>query len=307
MKPLFPPIAFLSLAILPSATAAHGPSLDNTHLWAAWNLDFSLSLPLAFTLLIFLRGWRKRSRVGKPFSLRQGAAFLLGILCFFIALQSPIEPLANHFLFIHQLEHLLLRIFGPLLIILAMPLAVLIQGLPRAIRHHILAPLVRSRLMQTLYGFFSHPLTASILFLATLIIWQIPPLHDLAVLDPLLHDLMHISMIVSGFFFWWLIADPRKTARLSLGMRLIALWVVTVPNTLLGAWITLSKFPLYHVYDVLQGRWNIDRLLDQQLGGLLIWGPGAMMGVIGTAVIFLLWIRSEQRPPHPGKANVAAT
>jgi cytochrome c oxidase assembly factor CtaG len=38
------------------------------------------------------------------------------------------------------------------------------------------------------------------------------------------------------------------------------------------------------------GRWGIDRLLDQQLGGIVMWND-AMMGVIGMAVVFLLWIR----------------
>ncbi len=294
MKASLPPVAWLSLFFIPITAYPHGFQLEKDAPWSAWNLTFSIGLPLAFTLLTYLRGWQKRARQGKAVSRGQAITFILGILCFFIALQSPIEPLSDHFLFIHQIEHLLLRVFGPLLTILAMPLAPLIQGLPTPLRRHVLTPLVRSRTMQILYGFLSHPLIAPILFLTTLIIWQMPQIHDRAVQDPLLHDLMHISMIVSGFFFWWLIADPRKTARLSLGIRLIALWVVTVPNTLLGAWITLSKFPLYSVYDVLQGHWDIDRLLDQQLGGLLIWGPGAMMGVIGSAVIFLLWIRNDE-------------
>ncbi len=299
--------AFASLALLPAPSIAHGLLPDDTSPWMAWNLTLSITLPLAFIVLVYLRGWWKRSRRGKPASPGQALAFFLGMVCFHIALQSPIEPLSNHFLFIHQVEHLLLRVLGPLLTILAMPLAALIQGLPRSIRHHVLVPVVRNRVIQTLYGFFSHPLVAPLLFLATLIFWQVPSIHDLAVQDRLLHELMHLSMIVSGFFFWWLIADPRKTARLPLGIRLIALWVVTVPNTLLGAWITLAKSPLYNVYDVLQGRWDVDRLFDQQLGGLLIWGPGAMMGVIGTAVILFLWIRSDQTSSHPGKVNTAVT
>ncbi len=300
-------LAFPLLALLPVSVLAHGLSLDDDQLWSAWNLTFPVTLSLLFTLLVYLRGCRKRARQGKPIPLIQSIAFTLGTLCFFTALQSPIEALSDHFLFIHQIEHLLLRIFGPLLTILAMPLAPLIQGLPGLIRHRLLAPLIRSPILQLLYRILSHPLVATMLFLATLVFWQIPHIHDRAVQDPVLHDLMHITMIISGFFFWWLIADPRKTARLTLGLRLIALWVVTVPNSLLGAYITLYKFPLYAVYDVLQGRWNIDRLLDQQLGGLLIWGPGAMMGVIGTGVIFVLWVKVDDATPHSEKTSTALT
>jgi hypothetical protein len=49
----------------------------------------------------------------------QTITFLLGMLCFVIALQSPLEPLSEHFLFFHQIEHLLMRGLGPLLLILS--------------------------------------------------------------------------------------------------------------------------------------------------------------------------------------------
>ncbi|BCX82405.1 putative membrane protein [Methylomarinovum caldicuralii] len=291
-----PPLPGLVLLLSPLPAWSHGGLEDD--LWRAWTFTPEILAPLLLTGLVYARGCWRRHRQHRPVPVGQIAAFCLGILCFFIALQSPIEPLSDHFLFIHQIEHLLLRVFAPLLMILAMPLAPLIQGLPRRARHSLLAPLVRSRLARGLYGFFSHPLVAPVLFVATLVVWQIPTLHDRAVQDLLLHDLMHLSMIVTGFFFWWLIADPRGTrARLPYGLRLIVLWAVTIPNTLLGAGITLSRQPLYQVYDVLTGRWGIDRLMDQQIGGILIWGPGAMMGVIGTGVVFLVWIRAERKRP----------
>lgn len=277
--------------------SAHGPSrLDDSNLLGQWTFTPEITIPILLTVIVYTRGWWKRLVAGKPPAIWQSIAFLGGMLCFFIALQSPIEPLSDHFLFIHQIEHLLLRVFGPLLTILGAPLAPLIQGLPRSVRFYLLAPLLRNRLMKRLYQFLSHPITAPFLFIAVLLLWQIPSLHDRAVQNPTLHNLMHVTMIFSGFFFWWLIADPRgHAAKLSHPFRLIVLWIVTIPNTLLGAYITLNTSTLYHVYDVLEGRWHLDRLDDQHLGGILIWGPGSMMGVIGTAVIFLLWMREEQR------------
>ncbi len=285
----------MPLFILPVTSAAHG-TLAGQPVWQTWQLTPAIAVPWLLTMMVYCRGWWKRLRHGRKVPIGQTCAFILGMLCFLVALQSPVEPLSDHFLFIHQIEHLLLRVFGPLLTILGMPMASLIQGLPRPARRFLLVPLTRSRMVRGLYRFLSHPLVAPVLYIATLVIWQIPPLHDRAVLEPWLHDLMHLSMIVTGFFFWWLIADPRgNQARLSYGLRLIVLWIVTIPNTLLGAYITLYKFPLYQVYDVLDGRWQIDRLLDQQLGGILIWGPGAMMGVLGTGVVFLVWIRAERK------------
>lgn len=269
-------------------------------IWKAWVFSYGIMVPTLIFVVVYFRGLAKRREAGKKISTGRAITYISGMLCFVIALQSPIEPLSDHFLFIHQIEHMLLRSVGPLLVILSMPLALLLQGLPGFIRHRIIAPLVRNRFLQALYNVFSNPFVASLLFVAAQVVWQIPPLHDFAVTETSWHDFMHFSMIWTGFFFWWLICDPRQgSAQLSYGMRLIILWLITVPNTLLGAIITLDKDVLYKIYDVLQGQWHISKLLDQQLGGIIIWGPDGMMGFVGTGVVFILWLRKEkQRGPH---------
>ena len=79
------------------------------------------------------------------------------------------------------------------------------------------------------------------------------------------------------------------------GVRIIILWLVTIPNTIIGAIITLKRERVYTGYDVLDGRLAIEIMLDEQLGGIMIWGPGGMMGVIGMAVVFFLWRRDERK------------
>lgn len=287
-------LSLILLLLLPQEVFAH--RLDSAEqVWKAWVFSYGIMVPTLIFVVLYFRGMAKRRESGKTVSTGRMITYLSGMFCFVVALQSPIEPLSDHFLFIHQIEHMLLRSVGPLLVILSMPLALLLQGLPGFIRHKIIAPLVRNRILQALFNFFSNPFVASLLFVAAQVVWQIPPIHDFAVSDASWHDFMHFSMIWTGFFFWWLICDPRQgSAQISYGMRLIILWIITVPNTLLGAIITLDKDVLYKVYDVLQGQWNIEKLLDQQLGGIVIWGPDGMMGFVGTGVVFLLWLRREK-------------
>ncbi len=274
---------------------AHTGINPDQSIWAQWVYTPEITLPILFTVIIYFRGRAKRRDNERPVSLGQTLTFIFGVASFVIALQSPLEPLSDHFLFMHQIEHMLIRSIAPLLIILSMPLAPLIQGLPYLLRHYVLTPLIRNKLMQWLYLFLVHPFVASVNFVLTLLIWQIPKLHDQAVYDKPLHDWMHFTMILSGFFFWWLICDPRqKSARLSYGMRLIILWVITVPNTIIGAVITLSHKQIYTAYDFLFGRWDIGWLLDQQLGGIIIWGPDGMVAFVGTAIVFILWRRQEK-------------
>jgi putative membrane protein len=293
------PIKFLitfSLLLFPILSIAHGTIRPWQPIWSAWIFTPDVAIPMLLTTVVYFRGRAKRRETGRPVGTGQTITFLLGMLCFVIALQSPLEPLSEHFLFFHQIEHLLMRGIGPLLLILSMPLAPLLQGLPKSIRHSVLTPIIRNKVVQWLYHFLSHPIIASVLFIATLLIWQIPSLHNAALADQSLHNTMHVTMIVTGFFFWWLICDPRqKSARIPFGIRIIILWVVTIPNTIIGAIITLKRDQIYAAYDVLEGRLAIEIMLDQQLGGIMIWGPGGMMGLIGTAVVFFLWTRRDQK------------
>lgn len=280
---------------MPIIGHAHTGIDPHQSIWSNWVYTPEIALPILFTVVVYFRGRAKRRDNNRPIPPGLTITFLLGVASFVIALQSPLEPLSDHFLFMHQIEHMLIRSVAPLLIILSMPLAALIQGLPYPLRHYVLAPLIRNRVLKGLYLFLGHPWVASINFILTLLIWQLPKLHDQAVFDKPLHDSMHITMILSGFFFWWLICDPRqKSSRLSYGMRLIILWMVTIPNTIIGAIITLSHRQIYKAYDVLHGNWDIQWLLDQQLGGIIIWGPDGMVAFVGTAVVFFLWVRQEK-------------
>lgn len=286
----------LYLLLFPLISFSHGTIRPWQSIWSTWIFTPDIAIPILLTVVVYFRGRAKRHEAGRPVSSGQTFTFLLGMLCFVIALQSPLEPLSEHFLFFHQIEHLLMRGLGPLLLILSMPLAPLLQGLPKVIRHKVLAPLIRNKTIQWLYRFLGHPIIASVLFIATLLIWQIPSLHNNALVDQSLHNTMHFTMIMTGFFFWWLICDPRqKSSRIPFGVRIIILWLVTIPNTIIGAIITLKRERVYTGYDVLDGRLAIEIMLDQQLGGIMIWGPGGMMGVIGMAVVFFLWRRDERK------------
>lgn len=285
-----------TLALFSSLCFAHGSISPYQSIWSAWIYTPDVAIPMLLTVIVYFRGRVVRREAGRPVGIGQTITFLLGMLCFVIALQSPLEPLSEHFLFFHQIEHLLMRGLGPLLLILSMPLAPLLQGLPKSIRHKVLVPIVRNKVIQWLYHLLGHPVLAPLLFIATLVIWQIPDLHNQALADQSLHNTMHFTMILTGFFFWWLICDPRqKTSRISFGVRLIILWAVTIPNTVIGAIITLKRDQIYAAYDVLDGRLAIEIMLDQQLGGIMIWGPGGMMGLIGTAVVFYLMSRKERK------------
>lgn len=280
---------------LSSAANAHGFINKDQSIWTAWVYTPVITIPLIVSLLIYGAGLLRRRHQGKPLSMIRAILFVLGIVFFYIAMQSPLEPLSDHYFFVHQIEHLILRMFGPWLVILSMPMNTLIQGLPNWARRGILKPVLKNRFVCGLYRLLSQPYLATFLFIVSLYIWQIPVLHENAVRDQALHDLMHISMMVTAFFFWWIISDPRRSAaRCSYGIRLFLLWAVTTFNSILGAIITMTRSQIYSVYDQGIDAIQMSAMEDQQYGGVILWVPGGMMGVLGTAVVFYLWVRASR-------------
>ncbi|MGH8114354.1 MAG: cytochrome c oxidase assembly protein, partial [Rhodanobacteraceae bacterium] len=105
-----------------------------------------------------------------------------------------------------------------------------------------------------------------------------------------------------GLLFWWLIMDhrPRPPARLSPGTRVFVALAVILPQILLGAFISMTTTDLYPIYD-LCGRafGGISPIMDQHLGGLIIWIPSSMMSVLAALIAFGYWIRLDAKGRLP--------
>ena len=120
-------------------------------------------------------------------------------------------------------------------------------------------------------------------------------MHDLAVRNDLVHELMHITMLVSGFLFWWLVIDPKPhRSRLHYGLRVLYLGLIVIPNTVLGASIVFNSNLLYQSYYDFPQPLSMAPLTDQQVGGLLLWVIGDMMSILAAGVVMIMWYQREQ-------------
>jgi putative membrane protein len=157
------------------------------------------------------------------------------------------------------------------------------RGMPRWARR-----MVESRVAGATIHVLQQPLLAAFLFVGSFYFWLIPAIHFRAMIDARLYALMNWSMVLDGILFWCLVLDPRPKppARVSFGGRAALSLGVMFPQILLGAIIVFSSRDLYPYYN-LCGRIfpSIGALDDQQLGGLVIWIPPAMMSVAGVLVV----------------------
>jgi putative membrane protein len=193
-------------------------------------------------------------------------------------------------------QHLLLRMVAPMLIALSAPQAMLISGLPATLRRGALAPFAGSRGIRAIFAFLMQPVAVTALFVASLAIWQYPPYHDAALLDDGLHYTMHVTMLAAGLMFFWRIFDTRPSpAGASHGVRLMMLVAAILPNIALGAYTTLKGVVLYPAYDVVGRLFGVHPLIDETVGGFVIWVPSSMMCLVAAIIVLHLWGKQEER------------
>lgn len=236
--------------------------------------------------------------------------FFLGLGLLFVALQSPLAAMSERLFSIHQLQILVLRMLGPMLLVLARPAAVLSAGFPGTLRENI--PVGKAVAARPTQGERACvPAAVTILYIMVLYFWEIPALHDLAVAEHRVHLLMEATMLCVGLLFWALIFDrrqPRMATDLDLwdeedrlrsqhglayGGRLMMLCMVVFSNIMLGAYTTLKTDILYSAYDTPGRLFGYAPIADQQVGGVVIWILSSFICVLAVLVVLRLLGRHE--------------
>jgi putative membrane protein len=281
------------LLLVPTAALAHGDEIrPGEPIMAMWQFEPEIVAGLLIAAALYVAGVRSGA-AGKWW---RHALFFGGLAALAAALISPIEPLADHVFAVHQVEHMLLRSIGPMLILLSQPQAALMRGMPDWLRRRAFGPLVASPAVRRTFHFFSQPVVATILFVGVSWFWMVPRWHDIAILNEPIHYTWHVTLLVTGLFFFSTIFDPRPApAGPRLGTRLIMFWCAAMGNILLGAFLTFKAAPIYHAYDVMGRMFGLDAATDEQIGGLTMWIPGCMMFAVSVILILHRWGVDEER------------
>jgi putative membrane protein len=217
----------------------------------------------------------------------RAAFFVFAIGLFFLALASPIGVLARGYLFsAHMLQHLLL--------VLAVPPLVLL-GLPR--ERGSAADPQEWGAVRTIA-----PWLAGV---GAMWIWHARTLCNAAAVSATVQALQTVSLVTMGLAFWRPILAPRPSDRLPVFSAALYLFAACVGCTVLGVVVTLSPVEVCSAYrapvdslgvmPLLRGGWGLSCRADQQLGGLLMWVPTCF--VYAAAILTILGRHyAEERP-----------
>jgi putative membrane protein len=250
--------------------------------WAPWDFSWPEYLAFSLTILWFFRGLARMPLQKRP-SIARRIAFFSGLALLYTVMQTHFDYMAQHMFFLNRIQHVVMHHIGPFLVALGFAGETIRQGMPPQVRR-----MTESRPVASTIRVVQQPALAVFFFVGLFYFWLIPSVHFRAMIDLRLYALMNASMVLDGLLFWSLTLDPRPRppARVSFAGRFVLAVIVMFPQIALGAVITFSQQDLYPYYD-LCGRLfpSLDALADQQIGGIVIWIPPAMMSVIGALLV----------------------
>ena len=227
---------------------------------------------------------RERYNLADEIDPRHVATFTAGVLVIFVALLSPIHELSDNYLFsAHMIQHVLLTLIAPPLLIIGCP-------------DWVLRPLLRPNLAFRAARALTHPVAAFGAFNVIFSMWHIPSLYNLSVNSHWVHVLEHLMFMGAAVLMWWPIASMMpELPRLAYPLQMAYLFLLSVAQLIVFAPVTFSSEPLYQSYVKAPRIWGISALTDQQMGGIIMKMGGAVLFLALIVVLFFRWFGEQER------------
>jgi putative membrane protein len=271
-----------------------------------WTGGPALAWVLCAALLYWIGGRGLSPRTGNGWRL---AAFVGGLLAILVAVDSPLDGLADRAFFAHMSQHLLLITVAPPLLALARPWNRMWHGLPLRLRRPLAHDLVQGGAWAPLRAavrVLVRPLPSWLLFNITFLAWHLPSLYGAGLTSEPIHALQHLTFFATALLFWTRVIDsPPWRSPLSEAGKLAYLASTLIVGWILAIVLAMATSPLYAAYAQEADRpWHISALTDQQLAAGVMWVPGSIAYTIAIVVVAyrMLEPRNERgggRSPKP--------
>jgi putative membrane protein len=218
----------------------------------------------------------------------RAAAFFVGCGSLALLLLGPLDAFAPRSFALHMLQHEGLMLIAAPLLVLGRALPLFLWALPHAPRVAC-GRVFHSTGLRRGWGVLTAPLSAWLLHALALWVWHAPVLFDAALRDPALHEWQHVTFLLTALLFWH--AVLRRGSAGAQGMSVLYLLTTTIHTGVLGALLALARRPLYaSMTGDFVPYLGLTPLEDQQLGGLIMWVPGALVYVGVALWVMARWI-----------------
>ena len=226
----------------------------------------------------------------RPWPAWRTAMFLSGLAVLVIATQSGIGAYDDVLFWDHMVQHLMLIMVAPPLLIVGQPITLLLHA-SRNPLHTWTKRVLRSRVA----SFLTWPVFGAIAYTAAIAAAHLTGLADVVERDQLLHNLEHVTFLLVGYLFFLPILGKEPIRwRLSYPVRFVLLVLIMPVDTFTGLVLGYGSASSPGVPTGPRPGWAPSPVQDLHLGGAVMWigGDAIMFGLM--MLVFLMWSRDER-------------
>jgi cytochrome c oxidase assembly factor CtaG len=264
-----------------------------------WRFDTFIGVGALVLAGAYVFGYIRLRRRGDPWPTGRLVAWLAGCLMLLFTSSSGVKAYGSAMFSVHMAEHMTLNMFVPVLLVLGGPVTLALRALPAAGEaqppgaREWLQWLIHSRLT----AFLSHPVTAFVLFVASLYAVYFTAIFDTLVRYHWGHELMSVHFLLVGYlFFWGIIGIDPGPRRLPFLGRLGLLFAVMPFHAFFGiATMTMTSTLGNQFYRFLDLPWLSSIQSDQHLGGAIAWGSSELPVILVVIALVAQWARQDRR------------
>ncbi|MFF3486566.1 cytochrome c oxidase assembly protein [Streptomyces sp. NPDC002701] len=281
--------------------SGHGTTMDLPPFTLGRGLEWS---PDPFFLVaclvgLALYGWGvvRLVRRGDAWPVGRTVAFAAGVLSVMLVLCTGLNDYGMVMFSVHMVQHMVISMLSPILILLGAPITLALRALPTAGRdrkgpRELLLMLLHSRFMRVV----THPAFTIPLFIASLYALYFSPVFDFLMGSRTGHIAMMCHFLAVGLVFFWPIMGvdpgPHRPGYL---MRMLELFAGMPFHAFFGIALMMASGPMVTTYENPPASLGIDALADQNAAGGIAWAFSEIPSVLVLLALLFQWYRSEQR------------
>jgi cytochrome c oxidase assembly factor CtaG len=293
-------LAVVALGAGPFAVVvrAHGsvipPQPDVLSFVFGWKGDPLVWLPAIVAALLWRHGVNSVNRAHPAHRVprRRTVSWMLGLFAILVALDSGIERYDTALFSDHMVQHMILTLVAPPLLLYAGPITLLLRASSAETRRRWIFPILHSRVVR----FLSFPVVSWVLFAAVMWGSHFSPLFDAALENEWLHRFEHFMFLSAALLFWWPVVGPDPSPwRMKPGAKVLYVGLQMPQNTFLAVAVAMSSVPLYSHYVSNIRPWGPTPLEDQQLAGSIMWLGGDMVFIGAVILLVLALMHDDER------------
>ncbi|MGX1548697.1 cytochrome c oxidase assembly protein [Streptomyces adustus] len=281
--------------------SGHGMTMDLPPFTLGRGLQWSADpfFLVACLLALALYGWgvvRLRRR-GDAWPVGRTVSFTVGVLTVMAVMCTALNDYGMVMFSVHMVQHMVISMLSPILILLGAPATLALRALPVAGRgrkgpRELLLALLHSRYMRII----THPAFTIPLFIASLYALYFSPLFDFLMGSRTGHIAMMVHFLAVGVVFFWPIIGvdpgPNRPGHL---MRMLELFAGMPFHAFFGIALMMASTPMVDSFRNPPASLAIDALSDQNAAGGIAWAFSEIPSVLVLIALLFQWYGSEQR------------